>query len=70
MLLKFKGIESMDRLIVDYLIDMLDAMHKAEGFISGMEYDVFRNDDKTIFATVRALEIVGEAAKHIPDQFR
>jgi uncharacterized protein with HEPN domain len=28
------------------------------------------SDEKTIFATVRALEIIGEAAKHIPQRVK
>ncbi len=54
----------------DYLIDMLDAMSKAMRFVEGMSFDQFSADDKTIFAVVRALEIVGEAAKKIPPEVR
>jgi len=50
----------------DYLRDILDAIGKANQFISGMSSDQFVADDKTVFAVVRALEIVGEAAKRIP----
>lgn len=35
-----------------------------------MPLDQFVADDKTIFAVVRALEIVGEAAKRIPQEVR
>ncbi len=35
-----------------------------------MPLDQFVADDKTIFAVVRALEIVGEAAKRIPQAVR
>ena len=52
---------------VDYLRDILDAAEKAERFIEGMDFDAFSSDDKTVFAVVRALEIVGEATKKIPD---
>lgn len=31
-----------------------------------MEYEDFVKDDKTVFAVVRALEIIGEAVKKIP----
>jgi uncharacterized protein with HEPN domain len=33
-------------------------------------YDEFINDEKTIYAVVRALEIIGEATKNIPDDVR
>jgi uncharacterized protein with HEPN domain len=54
----------------DYLQDILDAMNKAQGFVSGMDYEAFKNDDKTAYAVIRALEVIGEAAKHVPDNLR
>lgn len=54
----------------DYLSDILDAMVKTQQFIDGMNYDDFVNDDKTRFAVIRSLEIIGEATKNIPDEFR
>ena len=55
---------------VDYLADIAEAMAKAQQFVSGMSFEAFAMDDKTVFAVIRALEIVGEAAKRIPDSFR
>jgi uncharacterized protein with HEPN domain len=55
---------------VDYLQDILDAIVKAEQFIEGMNFGSFCEDDKTVFAVVRALEIIGEATKKIPDKVR
>lgn len=60
----------MSREFEDYLNDILDAMEKAEQFIENLPYEQFAGDDKTVFAVVRALEIIGEAAKHIPDTIR
>ncbi len=54
----------------DYLRDILDAMDKLEQFTRGMRFKHFASDDKTNFAVVRALEIIGEAAKHIPKTVR
>ncbi len=34
------------------------------------DYEGFLRDDKTAYAVVRALEIVGEAAKGIPPEIR
>jgi uncharacterized protein with HEPN domain len=51
---------------VDYLNDMLDAIDKAEQFISGLDYEDFVKDEKTIFAVIRALEILGEASNKTP----
>lgn len=56
---------STDRLYIDYLQDILDALQKSQQFITAMRYEQFLHDDKTAFAVVRALEIVGEAkAEH------
>ena len=51
----------------DYLEDILDAIQKATGFIGEMIFEQFPGDDKTVFAVIRALEIIGEASKNIPD---
>jgi len=61
---------SIEREVVDYLEDVLMAMEKAEAFTFQMTYTGFINDDKTIFAVIRAIEIIGEAVKHIPEDFR
>lgn len=55
---------------VDYLEDMLDASEKAQEFVYGMQYEDFAADYKTVFAVIRALEILGEAAKKIPQTYR
>ena len=54
----------------DYLADLLDAIKKIEDFIVGLEFETFKKDEKTIFAVIRALEIIGEATKHVPDDIR
>ena len=61
---------SRGRSYLDYLADMLDAFEEVEQFIQGMTFDTFAGDDKTIFAVVRALEIIGEATKRIPQTVR
>ena len=57
---------SAERTYTAYLIDILDPIAKTEQFIQGMTFDRFVQDDKTVFAVVRALEIIGEATKRIP----
>ncbi len=61
---------SSERICADYLEDILDALSKVTKFIEGMTFDQFSTDDKTAFAVIRALEIIGEATKHIPEQVR
>jgi uncharacterized protein with HEPN domain len=59
-----------ERTYVDYLADILDAFGKVADFIEGMSLESFAHDDKTTFAVIRALEIVGEATKRIPQVVR
>jgi uncharacterized protein with HEPN domain len=59
-----------DRVYNDYLQDMLDACLKAIHFISVMSFEEFVMDEKTQFAVIRALEIIGEASKKIPQAFK
>lgn len=50
-----------------YLKDILEAMEAIEKFMEGVDFDKFQIDDKTSSAVVRKLEIIGEAAKQVPD---
>ena len=54
----------------DYLQDIHEAIDKIEMFVQGMDYESFAKDDKTIFAVIRGLEIIGEATKKIPERVR
>ena len=60
----------MKRTPLEYVRDIHDALGKAKSFTEGMEYSAFVQDERTIFAVVRALEIVGEATKNVPDELR
>lgn len=55
---------------LDLLNDIRTAAAKARQFTSGLDYAAFAADEKSIYAVVRALEIVGEAAKRIPQEIR
>jgi uncharacterized protein with HEPN domain len=55
---------------IDYLKDIEDALEKIENFIAGLDFESFVKDDKTTFAVIRALEIIGEAARKIPKAIR
>lgn len=50
--------------------DILDAATKATQFVDGLSFEEFAEDDRTVFAVVRALEIVGEATKGVPPRIR
>jgi uncharacterized protein with HEPN domain len=60
----------MKRTYDDYLRDMLENAEKALEFVHGMKYEEFFEDEKSSYAVVRALEIIGEAARQIPDDVR
>ncbi len=60
----------MKREYEDYLRDMLENAEKALSFVQGMDYDDFCSDEKAVYAVIRALEIIGEAARQIPDDIR
>jgi uncharacterized protein with HEPN domain len=35
-----------------------------------MDFDAFRKDDKTASAVIRKFEVIGEATKQLPEEFR
>lgn len=49
-----------------YLRDIFNAMISIESFVENMNFDQFMEDDKTSSAVIRKLEIIGEAAKNVP----
>jgi len=55
---------------LDYIEDVIEAMDDAVSFVEGVKREDLVKDRKTIYAVVRALEIIGEAVKRIPDGVR
>jgi uncharacterized protein with HEPN domain len=55
---------------LDFIEDILDAMDKAESMLSGADFETFEEDYQLNFAVVRALEIIGEATKRLPESIR
>jgi uncharacterized protein with HEPN domain len=53
-----------------YLEDTLEAVQKIQKYTEGFSTDTFSRNSKTLDAVVRKLEIIGEAAKRIPDEIR
>jgi len=60
----------MNRNIVIYIKDILANMEKAEKFVKDIDHDQFVEDEKTNYAVIRCIEIMGEASKHIPESIR
>ena len=56
--------------IKNYLQDILDTIDLAEQFVVEMTFADFQTDQKTIFAVIRAIKVMGEAAKIIPQSLR
>ena len=50
-----------------YLEDILGAIEATERFVAGMTFEALAEDEKTIRALERELEIIGEAVKKLPD---
>lgn len=53
-----------------YLQDILGAMESIEKFVEGMNFERFKEDDKTSSAVIRKFEIIGEATKHLPEDIK
>ena len=49
-----------------YLVDIYDSINKIEEYTKGLLFPEFSNDQMTVDAVVRNLEIIGEAAKNVP----
>ena len=54
----------------DYIQDMADSIIDIESFIGEMNFNDFSQDKKTLNAVVRSLEVIGEAAKKVPESLR
>ena len=53
-----------------YLRDILSALEAIEAFVEDMDFDSFRDDDKTTSAVIRKFEIIGEASKNVPNRIK
>lgn len=52
------------------LQDMLESLEKIERYTAGLTFERFAQDDRTVDAVVRNLEVIGEAARQIPSEVR
>ncbi|RKY41585.1 MAG: DUF86 domain-containing protein [Candidatus Omnitrophota bacterium] len=53
-----------------YLKDILSAMEAIEKFTQGMNFKDFRENDMVYSAVIRKFEIIGEAAKNLPEEIK
>jgi uncharacterized protein with HEPN domain len=52
------------------LFDIRDNAKWANEFVAGLSYDDFMADRRAFYAVTRALEIISEAARRLPQSFR
>ncbi len=53
-----------------YLWDMLDSARSVCEFTAGVQFDTYQSDRKLQLAVERAVEIIGEAARRVSEEFR
>lgn len=53
-----------------YLEDILEAIARIQRYTRGLSREAFANDEKTVDAVVRNLEVIGEAVKQLPADIR
>ncbi len=51
-----------------YLSDILEAINNIQKYVNSLSYAKVRKNRMLIYAVIRNLEIIGEAAKHISKQ--
>ena len=52
------------------LYDIRDNILLAQQFVEGLTFDSFKNSPVHVYATTRALEIVSEASRRLPQELR
>ena len=54
----------------DFLQGMVNYAEDATNFVVDMDFATFEQDKRTSYAVVRAVEVIGEAAKNIPQPLK
>ena len=55
---------------LDYLQDILSMTDKVEQFTVDLSLAEFEENEMAHFAVIRAIEVMGEAAKHVPPEVK
>lgn len=53
-----------------FIEDILEAMNKIEEYIKGLSYEDFTEKEMVEDAVIRKMEIIGEAAKNVPENIK
>lgn len=59
-----------DRSYTDYLTDIKNSIRYIQEFSRDLSFDDFQEDIKTQYAIIRCFEVIGEASKRIPEDYR
>ncbi|MBW1649579.1 MAG: DUF86 domain-containing protein [Deltaproteobacteria bacterium] len=60
----------MIRECIDFIKDIIKSIEDVQIFVTGFNFNRFGQDIKTVYAVIRAIEIMGEAVKHIPNTIK
>ncbi len=52
------------------LEDIIESVVKIQRYTADLDFEAFKNDDKTVDAVIRNFEIIGEAANRLPENYR
>ncbi len=52
------------------LQDIVDNIDAIAAFVTGLDFALFAQDRKTVYAVTRALEIISEASRRLPDELK
>ena len=56
---------------IDLLLnDICQSIDRIEQYIKNLSFDAFSDDQKSVDAVARNLEIIGEAANRVPEEFK
>ena len=59
-----------DRSWLLYIVDMIEFCERVLSYNEGLDQDDFLADRRTYYATLRNIELIGEAASHVPEYVR
>ncbi len=53
-----------------WLNDIQHHVAMAQGFVAGMTYEAFKDDNLHLYAVTRCLEIISEASRRLPEELK
>lgn len=52
------------------ILHILEELSRIKGFSKSVDFEQFESDEKTQYACIRSLEIIGEASNYLTDEFQ